>query len=174
MTTEQASAYKTSGARWPSQPYSGCCATITYYLDPNLPSYDSYGWTDAKSAWIYSNANITFNPSGSSSSANIQLSNYWSSTDSFCAVSSWTNANFSNAIGRFNDYRSYNYSRGQAKACGTHELGHFSSIDHPDNLSICAGGAQGAIMQYAPVPQYNQCGWDAPRGDDVNGVNAQY
>lgn len=160
-------AYVLNGARWPGQPYSGCCANVTFQIAPGMYAPNYTAWLDGSTVWNNSPAYIYYRRT-TSSSGNINLRETYNSGVGWSGIATWSNSSYANAVGQLNRYYTQNYNANKIQAIAAHELGHFLGL--ADLATVCTG----SLMSYAPGPQYDQCGYNTPQQDEVNGVNAQY
>lgn len=166
-----AAAYVTTPARWPNQPYSGCCLSLDVALFTSEP-YDSIGAQNGVNAWNYTAAaNVYYNwvSNGADWDARIQ-DNYWSSPRTPGRInihytdSDQTTISYEEII--LNTYFTATYPSGKIQEVAAHELGHANGLGDLDSGCV--------LMNQDAYVVWDLCGINTPQPDDINGVNSKY
>lgn len=176
-----ASAYHLENIRWPNQPTTGCCLVLSFYIQPGISSSSTTAWNNGASAWNSSPANYLLE----SGCCDVHVDAQYNSNVSWDGItyiyfSSGNTVSYTYAY--LNTYYTENhfscghwpfpdcYSNATRQSVAAHELGHSAGLDHTSSCVLMNPYTHGSGGRFT-----SDCGYiDAPKSDDINGVNAQY
>ena len=165
LQTPSVKAYALIGPKWANQPSPhNCCASLGVVVYPYLQSYDITGWHDGMSAWNGSPALILFNNVDSST---IVLDDTY---DTSTGADGWVDwqalfGYFVDSHGYLNTRYTAHYTRPEIQGVAAHELGHVAGLKDVNTSCVLMNGWQDVWVD---------CGFNVPKQDDINGIDAMY
>lgn len=168
-----AQAYNLLGGRWPNQPVKGVCCAHFHVQYLGMSSKDSTGWDNGRYAWNVSPANFDVYPY---QSAVISMGDYnfgsngCGGCDGITYLNPCNSCTYTSASLYENSYYTSmsQYTAAVVQSVTAHEIGHMVGLAHSNGCVLMNP------YTFGSGSRWGGCGINAPRSDDVNGVNAQY